>query len=94
MLFPHLNLQEQSVVTGRKTRGQRGDDRIISKLKPECAGTSLPFLYGFLSELGDDLWELGWMELTFLALWAMSGVLVSSFSIRYSLFCKTNDPDS
>lgn len=47
MLFPHLNLQEQPVVTGRKTHGQRGDDRIISKLKPECAGTSLPFLYGF-----------------------------------------------
>lgn len=47
MLFPHLNLQQQPVVTGRKTHGQRGDDRIISKLKTECAGTSLPFLYGF-----------------------------------------------
>lgn len=27
-------------------------------------------------------------RLPFLALWAMSGVLVSSFSIRYSLFPK------
>lgn len=94
MLFPHLNLQQQPVVTGKKTHGQRGDDRIICKLKPECAGTSLLFLYGFLSDLGDNLWGMGWMELTFLALWAMSGVLVRSFSIRYSLFCKTNDPDS